>query len=210
MGSLLIVFQILVLLFSVVIHEVAHGAMALSLGDQTAKRLGRLTLNPVVHLDLVGSILLPIFLYIISMGGFVFGYAKPVPYNPLNLRDRRYGPAKVAIAGPLANIIVALIFGLALRFLPAGLTLSIIPQLFALIVFMNLLLAIFNLIPIPPLDGHWLLLTFLPDSLHHFKQAYLQYGMILFIFALFFIFPTILPAVTGLFRLIVGAPIDFF
>src|SRR3989344_1630374 len=106
---LFILFRILVVLFSVVIHEVSHGVMANSLGDPTAKKLGRLTLNPIKHLDIWGSILLPIITY--QIGGFIFGYAKPVPYNPYNLRDRKFGPAKVALAGPLSNIIIALIFG---------------------------------------------------------------------------------------------------
>src|SRR3989338_7191179 len=126
-GFLLGVFQVLVLIFSVVIHEVSHGVMANSLGDPTAKNLGRLTLNPLKHLDFFGSILLPLFTFF--AGGFVFGYAKPVPYNPNNLRDRKYGPAKVAIAGPLSNIILAILFGLTLRFLPDIFSSSLIPDL---------------------------------------------------------------------------------
>ena len=110
--------QILVVLFSIVLHEVAHGAVANHLGDPTAKNLGRLTLNPFKHLDLFGSVLLPLMTFFI--GGFVFGYAKPVPYNPNNLSDRKYGPARVALAGPLTNIAIAVLFGLVIRFLPLG------------------------------------------------------------------------------------------
>src|SRR3989344_8429104 len=106
----------LVILFSIVLHEVAHGVAAHSLGDPTAKNLGRLTLNPIKHLDLFGSIILPVMTY--WAGGFIFGYAKPVPYNPLNLNDQKYGPAKVAAAGPLSNFMLAVLIGLFLRFAP--------------------------------------------------------------------------------------------
>ena len=106
MGAILILFKILVVLFSVVLHEVSHGSVANSMGDPTAKNLGRLTLNPFKHLDLFGSVLLPIFTLLV--GGFIFGYAKPVPYNPANLNDRKYGAAKVAFAGPAVNIICLL------------------------------------------------------------------------------------------------------
>src|SRR3989344_9534003 len=109
MESLLLpIFYIVVILYSVTIHEVSHGLMANSLGDSTAKDLGRLSLNPIKHMDLFGSVLLPFFLFVTT--GFAFGYAKPVPYNPENLNDRRYGPAKVAIAGPVSNFILALLF----------------------------------------------------------------------------------------------------
>lgn len=190
------------LLFSVVIHEVSHGLMANSLGDPTAKNLGRLTLNPLKHLDLFGSIVLPLFTFF--AGGFVFGYAKPVPYNPFNLRDRKHGPAKVAMAGPMSNIIIALIFGLALRFLPAILAITLLPKLFSFIVLLNLVLAVFNLMPIPPLDGHWLLLTFVPDKFHEFKRFFIRYGLILFFFFVIFIFPLLFPIIRFLFKIIVG------
>ncbi len=198
----LIIFKVLVILFSVVLHEVSHGFMAYSLGDTTAKDAGRLTLNPLKHLDLFGSIFLP--LITLMLGGFVFGYAKPVPYNPLNLRDRRYGPAKVAIAGPLVNLSLAVLFGLFLRFLPTAFDATIMPDLLSFIVMMNLVLGIFNLIPIPPLDGHWLLLTFLPSSFNAIKVFIMRYGIILFIFFIFFLFPIIAPLISFLFRVIVG------
>lgn len=201
-SSILVVFQILVVLFSIVIHEVSHGLMALSLGDTTAKNLGRLTLNPFPHLDLFGSILLPLLTF--SLGGFIFGYAKPVPYNPFNLSDRRWGPAKVGFAGPASNIAIALVFGMALRFMPTALQATILPELFSFIVLINLVLAIFNLLPVPPLDGHWLLLTAVPDRFHSFKNFYLRYGLFLFILVLLFILPLIFPLVFQIFRLIVG------
>src|SRR3989338_4951807 len=109
-------FWIVALLYSVVIHEVSHGAVANSLGDPTAKNLGRLTLNPIKHLDMFGSVLLPIITFF--LGGFIIGYAKPVPYNPLNLSDRKYGPAKVGMAGPASNMAFALLFRLSLSFFP--------------------------------------------------------------------------------------------
>lgn len=195
-------FKIAVVLFSVVLHEVAHGAMANSLGDTTARDLGRLTLNPFKHLDLFGSILLPILTLL--AGSFIFGYAKPVPYNPANLRDRRYGPAKVAFAGPAVNLALALLFGLTLRWLPGALGASALPELLAFIVVINLTLAVFNLMPIPPLDGHWLLLAFLPPSADVFKLWLLRYGMVLFIIFLLFVFPALLPLINLLYRVIVG------
>ncbi len=176
--------------------------MALSLGDQTAKNAGRLTLNPLPHLDMFGSIILPLLTF--SLGGFIFGYAKPVPYNPLYLRDQRFGPAKVGFAGPLSNIIIALVFGFILRFLPSVLQATILPELFSFIVLINLVLAIFNLLPVPPLDGHWLLLGVVSEKFYRFKLFYLRYGLILFILVLFFILPFIFPLVFKLFRLIVG------
>ena len=197
------VFQIVVFLFSVVLHEVAHGAAANAMGDNTAKDLGRLTLNPVKHIDLFGSIVLPLLAYLGSAGTFVFGYAKPVPYNPNNLNDRRFGPAKVAFAGPAVNLVLAVVFGLIIRFLPSSLG-ATLPTLLGYIVWVNLLLAVFNLMPIPPLDGHWLLLTFLPASANVFKLWLVRYGMVLFVFFLFFIFPQLLPLINLLFRIIVG------
>ena len=193
-----------VFVYSVVIHEVSHGAVAYALGDDTAKNLGRLTLNPFKHLDMFGSVLLPLFLIVVK-APFVFGYAKPVPYNPLNLRDQKYGPAKVAFAGPAANLALAALFGIILRLLPPSLEIQALPALLSFIVQINLLLAIFNLMPISPLDGHWLLLTFLPDRFASFKLFILRYNLIIFIIFLFFIFPLIYQhLIYPLFRVIVG------
>ncbi|MEX1063955.1 MAG: site-2 protease family protein [Candidatus Paceibacterota bacterium] len=202
MDLITILFGIVVVLFSIVLHEVSHGVMANSLGDSTAKNLGRLTLNPFKHLDLFGSVILPLLTFFV--GGFIFGYAKPVPYNPANLRDRKYGPAKVAFAGPMVNIIIAVLFGLILRFLPVSLEATALPRLLSIIVSFNLLLAVFNLIPIPPLDGHWLLLTFLPARFAAFKVFLLRYGLVLFFIFLIFLFPIIVPLINFLFRVIVG------
>ena len=111
-----LIFFIAILIMSIVIHEVSHGYAAEMLGDPTARLAGRLTLNPINHLDMVGSFIVPVLMYLAT--GFVFGWAKPVPYNPYNLKDGRWGPAIVAIAGPLANIFVAVFFGLLIRFGP--------------------------------------------------------------------------------------------
>jgi Zn-dependent protease len=204
MGFLEGIFIVVVFVYSVVIHEVSHGAVAYALGDDTAKNLGRLTLNPFKHLDIFGSVLLPLFLIIVK-APFVFGYAKPVPYNPLNLRDQKYGPAKVAFAGPAANLALAALFGIILRLLPPSLEIQALPALLSFIVQINLLLAIFNLMPISPLDGHWLLLTFLPDRFASFKLFILRYNLIIFIIFLFFIFPLIYQhLIYPLFRVIVG------
>ena len=204
MGFLEGIFIVVVFIYSVVIHEVSHGAVAYALGDDTAKNLGRLTLNPFKHLDMFGSVLLPLFLIVVK-APFVFGYAKPVPYNPLNLRDQKYGPAKVAFAGPAANLALAALFGIILRLLPPSLEIQALPALLSFIVQINLLLAIFNLMPISPLDGHWLLLTFLPDRFASFKLFILRYNLIIFIIFLFFIFPLIYQhLIYPLFRVIVG------
>lgn len=203
MGLLEGIFVAVVFIYSIVIHEVSHGLIARSLGDNTADDQGRITLNPIKHVDFFGSIILPFFLLLVG-SPFVFGYAKPVPYNPANLNDRKYGPAKVALAGPLVNLVLAVAFGLLLRFLPAYLQATILPSLLSFIVQINLLLAIFNLMPIPPLDGHWLLLTFLPERFAAFKVFILRYSVALFLIFLFFIFPLIYPLINLLFRAIVG------
>ena len=149
-----IFFQVILLIFSVVVHEVAHGVAAYRLGDPTAKYAGRLTLNPIKHLDLFGSIILPALL-VTTKAGFIFGWAKPVPYNPYNFkRGGKWGEAIVAVAGPASNLAIALVFGLLIRFaVPAGLLSTEVLQLTASVVFINILLALFNLVPIAPLVG---------------------------------------------------------
>lgn len=196
------IFQIIVLIFSAVIHEYMHGWMADRLGDPTAKVSGRLTLNPIPHIDLFGSILLP-FLLVITGAGFVLGWAKPVPFNPYNLRDQKYGPAKVAAAGPLANLIAAVFFGLLLRFL--SLPNALFGILLALIVWINLLLMIFNLIPIPPLDGSRIIMPFLPYEWQNKFAGIERYGLILVLLFVMIGFSLIVPIILFLFKLIVGA-----
>lgn len=202
------IFQIVILIFSVVVHEVSHGYAALALGDKTAQYAGRLTLNPLKHLDPFGSVLLPAMAYF--LGGFIFGWAKPVPYNPYNLRNQKWGPALVGAAGPLANISLAVIFGLIVRFLPA-LSTSLPGQFFfnflsiaAMISLMNLVLAFFNLIPIPPLDGSKLLFAILPYQWRNIEVFLQQYGFIILLFFIFYLFRFLLPLVLFSFRLITG------
>lgn len=200
-----LIFQLAVLLMSVVIHEFAHGWMAFRLGDSTAKYYGRLTLNPIKHLDFWGSFLVPLMIFIFSGGRAIFGWAKPVPFNPYNLRDQKYGIAKVAVSGPSANLLVALIFGLALRFFsPQLAAFEGLVQIFSLIVILNILLGIFNLIPIPPLDGSKILFTFLPASWDKLRIFLERYGMIILLFFIFFAFQWVLPLVFLIFQLIVG------
>ncbi|MDO8667631.1 MAG: site-2 protease family protein [bacterium] len=195
-----IIFSLIIILFSVVIHEYMHGWMADRLGDSTARDAGRLTLNPVAHIDIWGSIIMPALIFLGT--GLAFGYAKPVPFNPYNLRDQKYGSAKVAIAGPLANLITALFFGLFLRFVP-GLNIVLVSFL-AVIVQTNIVLMIFNLLPIPPLDGSKVLMPFLPYNLQMKLLQLEHYGFVLVLLFVFFGFPIIIPIINFLFRLIVG------
>ena len=197
------VFQIAVLIMSVVIHEVSHGYAASYLGDQTARYQGRLTLNPLKHLDFVGSFLVPSLSYF--LGGFIFGWAKPVPYNPYNLRPGRWSEAAVAVAGPTSNILLALIFGILLRISVSSDPAFI--QITSLIVFINILLAIFNLMPIPPLDGSKLLFAIFPDKLFQIRGFFEKYGLILVLFFIFFLWQFIFPVIAVLFRLITGVAI---
>jgi Zn-dependent protease len=185
------IFCLVVLLFSVIVHELAHGYAAYAMGDPTAKYAGRLTLNPINHLDVFGSIILPGLLLLATGGqGPVLGWAKPVPINPYNFRDQKWGEVKVSIAGPASNLAMAVIFGLVLRFVPVEI-LATIPGLSMMlyyIVEINVMLAMFNLLPIPPLDGSWILFRFFParpifDNVKNFLQ---QYGMIILVFLLFF------------------------
>lgn len=212
MDPLPFIFKILVLVFSVTIHEVSHGLAAFALGDETAKHLGRLTLNPLKHLDLWGSLIIPALSFI--LGGFMIGWAKPVPYNPYNLRDQKYGPALVGAAGPLSNLFIAIVFGLMLRTLPYWNSLAANPQalqfaqgfgeIFLYIVQINLVLAVFNLVPIPPLDGSKLLFSLLPYRYAHIAAFLEAQGMILLLIFIFFGFRLIYPIIGLLFRLIVG------
>lgn len=155
------IFLIVVIIFSAVIHEVMHGVAADSLGDKTARYAGRLTLNPIPHLDPFGSILLPILLAL-SGASFFFAWAKPVPYNPFNLKPGRFSEAIVAGAGPLSNLVIALLTGLIMRAVPVSAEVATV--LFIIIV-VNVMLTLFNLIPVPPLDGSKVLEAFLPRTL---------------------------------------------
>ena len=213
----LVGFYFFTLIYSVIIHEVAHGWMAMWLGDLTAKYAGRIDLNPVKHIDPFGSIVVPVGLFLLS--GFAFGWAKPVPYNPYNLRNQKWGPALVALAGPLSNLSLAVLAVLIGRVLPitdvmrgevfstflgvisggggflerfgpfadslSGSFSAIFFGLCLFVIFWNVLLAFFNLIPIPPLDGSKLLYSAL--SLRQETVMFLErYGMFILFFLIFF------------------------
>lgn len=204
---ILIGFFIVILIYSIIIHEVFHGWVALWLGDATAKYSGRLTFNPLKHIDLWWTIILPISMFILT--GFAFGAAKPVPYNPYNLKNQKWGPLWVALGGPGSNIAVALLAAIAAKliFLPiavkntiinevvgrdwsslsasiAGSFSSIVFALLCIIIFWNVFLAFFNLIPIPPLDGSKLIFALFPVRTE-VQILFEQYGMMLLLLFIF-------------------------
>ncbi|MBI4038064.1 site-2 protease family protein [Candidatus Daviesbacteria bacterium] len=178
--------SIIILLFSVIVHEVMHGVVAKKFGDNTAERAGRLTLNPLPHIDPIGTVALPLLL-IISGSPLLFGWAKPVPVNPLNFSSLRRGELLVSAAGILANfglaISAALIFHI-LNFLPQAFP-FILGALLRYTVMINLILGIFNLFPIPPLDGSKVLQAILPYNLAKEFQKLEQYGFIILLILLF-------------------------
>jgi Zn-dependent protease len=227
MGATDAVFYIAILIMSVVIHEVSHGFAAEYFGDKTARFAGRLTLNPIRHLDLFGSVLLPMIMY--YSFGFVFGWAKPVPYNPENLSDRKWGTIWVAAAGVLANFFIAVFFGIGSRLIPIAhevkqsilisflshnntelsslLSAGLMPKMFLIffmIILVNLALAIFNLVPIPPLDGSKILFSFLPSRASSFVFAYEQYSLIVLIIFIAFFSQYLFPILSFLFTFITG------
>lgn len=196
------IFSIAILIFSVIVHEVAHGYVAYWLGDNTAKYEGRLNLNPANHLEWFGSFLLPVLSY--TLGGFIIGWAKPVPFNPYNLKDQKWGEVKVAFAGPLSNILIALFFGLLIRFgVLASLGESFL-YIGTMIVLINLVLATFNLIPIPPLDGSKILFSILPYRMNNIRNWLEQNGLFLMLFFVFFLWKYIVPVVSWEFGFITG------
>jgi Zn-dependent protease len=204
------IFTFVILIFSIIIHEVAHGYAALSLGDPTAKHAGRLTLNPIPHIDLMGTIIIPALMVLLP-GNLLFGWAKPVPYNPHNLKNQRWGEALVGVAGVATNLIVAVLFAVIARMSYAA-GMSEFAHLAELVVIVNLFLGLFNLIPFPPLDGFTVLRGILPFKLalpfREFEDR-LARGGIFTLIAFLFVFTYLLAEpffdfVFSVFRLLVG------
>jgi len=193
-----IVLGIAFLVLSLGVHEAAHAYVAHLCGDDTAKNMGRLTLNPIAHIDPFMTILLPAILYISA--GFMFGGAKPVPVNYMNLRHPLRDMSFVAIAGPLSNVLLAVVFFLVWKVLVYKFGMddeSLAPQVMAMAGFFNLVLAIFNMIPVPPLDGSRVMAWLLPSGLRETYVGFERFGMLI-VFALFF---------TGIFGKIINATI---
>ncbi|MBU4536816.1 site-2 protease family protein [Patescibacteria group bacterium] len=198
-----IILTIIILIMSVVIHEVSHGYSAYLLGDNTAKYAGRLTLNPLAHLDMMGSFIVPLLAYLSV--GFVFGWAKPVPYNPYNLRNQKWGDAIVAVSGPASNFIMALVFGLIIRFSAViGITSVLFLEAAQMVVLINLVLMVFNLVPIPPLDGSKILFSLIPYQYIEIRKTFEKYSFLLILVFIFFLWKFVLPIVFALFSLLTG------
>lgn len=199
-------FVYLVIVISAIFHEYAHGWMAWRLGDPTAKNAGRLTLNPMAHIDPVGTVLTPLFFMLFA--GIFIGWAKPVPYNPNFLSDKKYGELKVGIAGIATNFFIALAIGLFLRFF-SNFAFSISGPAFlnflGLVVYINLFLALFNLMPFPPLDGSKIFENLFPRQFRYFMGLGI-FGIFAAIFLAFLILP---PVANSIFRLIVGQGFGF-
>jgi len=197
-------FYIIILILSVVIHEVAHGCVAYRYGDMTAQMAGRLTMNPIKHIDLFGSIIVPGIL-LISGAGFVIGWAKPVPYNPDNFRDRKRGTIAVGFAGIIANFTIAIIFGILMRILGgAGMLTEDAMFITSVIVITNIVLGFFNLMPIPPLDGSRIIAGIGGYKVERLVQQMERYGLALALLFIFFIWPLLTPVIFHIFRFITG------
>lgn len=195
------------ILFSITIHEATHAFTSHLLGDDTAMRMGRVTLNPLKHIDPFSTVLLPLLLVLSNLPPFAA--AKPVPFNPSRVRGAEFGAALVGISGPLSNLAIALIFGAWLRFLfLVGYDAGVVTQIVALLVQLNLALFVFNMIPWPPLDGSRLLYAFAPDSIRRIMEQIEAFGLMGIAFFIFFMFQflsvPVTRAVISLFDFIVG------
>jgi Zn-dependent protease len=188
-GILLALVALVVLVFSAILHEIAHGFVAERLGDPTARLAGRLTLNPKSHIDLYMTIILPLMTFF--LGGVILGGAKPVPVDPFNLRDGRKDLALVSLAGPGTNFLIAIFFALVCHLIFPGLPLeiirgsSILGFFLGTVVYINLLLGLFNLIPIPPLDGSKIFAQLLPEKTAEVYMSLQSIGFLILIFLLF-------------------------
>jgi Zn-dependent protease len=198
------IFYFLVLIFSIIAHEVAHGLAAEKEGDPTARMLGRITLNPIKHIDWFGSIILPAIL-ILSHAGFVVGWAKPVPYNPENLKRGNKSVALVSIAGIVVNLGIAIVFGLVVRgLLASGYATTAIVEIASIIVLLNIVLALFNAIPLAPLDGFRFLSAVLPYKAQPTLRFIEQYSLPILILFIFFGWRFVAPLAFNLYSLLTG------
>lgn len=191
-----------ILIFSVIVHEISHGYIAEMLGDPTPRLAGRLTLNPLPHIDPFGSVILPLLLALTGTG-VIFGWAKPVPINPYNLSNQKYGGAMVAVAGPASNILLAIVFAILIRLAPLVSPSPFVVEIFGMVVLVNIVLAIFNLIPIPPLDGHHILFAVLGHRANNFKRFLIQYQWVLIIVFIFFLWQFLAPVIFYIYNLLV-------
>ncbi|MBI4134978.1 MAG: site-2 protease family protein [Candidatus Sungbacteria bacterium] len=208
-----IVFTVIVYFFAIVLHEVAHGLAAYALGDPTAKDEGRLTLNPIPHIDPFGTVILPLILALPALAGaspVIFGWAKPVPFNPMYFKNVRRGTLIVASAGVATNLLIAVIFGVILRYIAGPAfnipleTLESLGFILSRIVIANLVLGIFNLFPIPPLDGSKILFSILPKALEPIQLFLERFGIFLLLLFLVFTPGVLAFLVQYMFQLIVG------
>jgi Zn-dependent protease len=199
--AILVAFQLAILILSVMIHEVSHGFVAYLLGDNTARDAKRLNLNPLNHLDWFGSVILPLLLYVTTSGAFVIGWAKPVPYNPFNLKNPKMGAGLIAAAGPVSNFIIASLASVILKF--GGLGGIINPIFLQIMIILNLSLMVFNLVPIPPLDGSKILFALLPSKWFRFQFILERYSIWFLIIFIFFGFSLIVPIINALYGFLV-------
>ena len=195
-----ILVYIVILLFSVIIHEVMHGVAAEWFGDDTARREGRITLNPIPHIDPFASILLPAIMLISSGGAFALGAAKPVPVDFTNMRRPRLGMAVVSFMGPFSNLMIAILLALPVTF-----GIIEINDILAKAIFLNVVLAVFNLLPIPPLDGSKIIASLLPTNIMNTLLRFEQYGFLIILVLLFTgILNTLLTPFVAVFAIVFG------
>ncbi len=198
---MLILYKIIAFLVAISVHEAAHAWIAYRLGDPTAKLEGRVSLNPLKHIDLYGTVIIPLFLIFFG-SPFVFGWAKPVMFDPFNLKNPRKDAAFISLSGPLANLATAIILSLVINFIPTG---PFLPLAY-LTILINIVLGVFNLIPIHPLDGGKILVGILPEKEAEEADRFLnKYGLIILFALIFFSFRGVTPLSAFL-----GTVVNFF
>jgi Zn-dependent protease len=201
------IFYFVVLIFSIMVHEVAHGLIAEREGDPTARNLGRITLNPLKHIDWLGSVILPLIL-ILTNAGFVIGWAKPVPYNPDNLHHGRKSEAKVAAAGVITNLIIAIFFALIIRIvLHFNVGNAALVDGVSIIILVNIVLAFFNSIPLAPLDGFRFLYAVLPVQAISTMRAIERFSLPILLIFIVFGWTFVSPLIFKVFSLLTGVQV---